>query len=113
MKYAFQNLEFETGKDIIRAKSLPSLSGLAQLLVSKPNYGLKIEGHTDNVGKADMNMELSRKRAEAVKKFMVNKGVKAENLESAGYGMTKPIADNATAVGRQKNRRVEMTITFK
>ena len=70
--------------DVYKRQSLPSLAGLAQLLVSKPNYGLKIEGHTDNVGKADMNQELSRKRAEAVKKFLASKGVVADKLETAG-----------------------------
>ncbi|MFN8311068.1 MAG: DUF5723 family protein [Chitinophagales bacterium] len=113
VRYAFQNLEFETAKDIIRTKSYASLNGLAKLLVDKPNYGLKIEGHTDNVGAAEMNLDLSRRRAESVKKYLVSKGVAADKLETAGYGMTKPIADNKTPAGRQKNRRVEMTITFK
>lgn len=113
VKYAFDNLEFETGKDVIRTKSYVSLNALAKLLIDKPNYGLKIEGHTDNVGKAEMNMELSLKRAEAVKKYLVAKNVDASKLETYGYGLTRPIADNSTAAGRQKNRRVEMTITFK
>ena len=112
VKYAFDNLEFETGKDIIRTKSYLSLNGLAKLLIDK-GYGLKIEGHTDNVGKPEMNMELSLKRANSVKKYLMDKGVDGSKLETAGYGLTKPIADNKTAEGRQKNRRVEMTITFK
>jgi outer membrane protein OmpA-like peptidoglycan-associated protein len=110
VKYAFDNLEFETGKDVIRTKSFLSLNALAKLLVDK-GYGLKIEGHTDNVGKPDMNMELSRKRADAVN--LMSKSVNGSKLETAGYGLTKPIADNKTAAGRQKNRRVEMTIIFK
>ena len=68
-------LNFETGKDKIKAKSFPSLNGLAKLLVEK-GYGLKIEGHTDNVGKAEMNMDLSRRRAESVKKYLMDKGAK-------------------------------------
>lgn len=111
LKYAFDNLEFETGKDKIKAKSFPSLNGLAKLLVEK-GYGLKIEGHTDNVGKADMNMDLSRRRAESVKNYLMEKGANGAKLETAGYGMTKPIADNKTAAGRQKNRRVEMNIIY-
>jgi outer membrane protein OmpA-like peptidoglycan-associated protein len=113
IKYAFDNLEFETGKDKIKTKSYLSLNGLATLLKEKPNYGLKIDGHTDNVGAAEMNMELSRKRAEAVKNYLVSKGVDASKLETQGYGLTRPIADNNTAAGRQKNRRVEMNIIFK
>ncbi len=112
IKYAFDNLEFETGKDKIKEKSFISLSGLAKLLLDK-GYGLKIDGHTDNVGKADMNMELSIKRAEAVKAYLVSKGVTASKLQTEGFGLTKPIADNTTAAGRQKNRRVEMNIIFK
>jgi outer membrane protein OmpA-like peptidoglycan-associated protein len=112
VKYAFDNLEFETGKDVIRTKSFVSLNGLAKLLIDK-GYGLKIEGHTDNVGKADMNLDLSVKRAESVKKYLMSKNVDGNKLETAGYGLTKPIADNKTAEGRQKNRRVEMTIIFK
>jgi outer membrane protein OmpA-like peptidoglycan-associated protein len=112
IKYAFDNLEFETGKDKIKSHSYISLDGLAKLLLDK-GYGLKIEGHTDNVGKADMNMELSIKRANAVKAYLMDKGVNGAKLETAGYGLTRPIADNSTAAGRQKNRRVEMSIIYK
>ena len=111
LKYAFDNLEFETAKDKIKPKSFPSLNGLAKLLVEK-NYGLKIEGHTDNQGKPEMNMDLSRRRAESVKAYLIDKGVKGSLLETAGYGLTKPIADNKTPAGRQKNRRVEMSIIY-
>jgi outer membrane protein OmpA-like peptidoglycan-associated protein len=112
IKYAFENLEFETGKDIIRTHSYPSLNALAALLVKKDSYGLRIEGHTDNVGADDKNLILSQKRADAVKAYLAKKGVSAQKLETYGYGETKPIATNDTKEGRQKNRRVEMTITF-
>ncbi len=113
VKYAFDNLEFETGKDIIRRTSYPSLNALAQLLLKKPTYGLKIEGHTDNVGTDESNLILSQKRAEAVKNFLVSKGVDAAKLETFGYGESRPIADNNTRESKQKNRRVEMKVTFK
>ena len=112
IKYAFENLEFETGKDIIRTSSYPSLNSLADLLKKKPNYGLKIEGHTDNVVNDEKNMILSQKRADAVKNYLTKKGVSSTYLETYGYGETKPIATNETKEGKQKNRRVEMTITF-
>jgi OOP family OmpA-OmpF porin len=112
IKYAFDNLEFETGKDKIKQHSFISLDGLAKLLIDK-GYGLQIDGHTDNVGKADMNMELSLKRANAVKNYLIDKGVNGTKLETAGYGLTRPIADNKTAAGRQKNRRVEMSVIYK
>lgn len=112
VKFAFDNLEFETGKDVIRKKSYPSLNALADLLIKKPNYGLRIEGHTDNVGTDENNLILSQQRANAVRNYLVKRGVAKVKLESFGYGESMPIADNDTPEGRQKNRRVEMKITF-
>ena len=71
---------------------------------------IKITGHTDNIGKADYNMKLSLKRAEAVREYLVSLGADAGKMEVSGEGMTKPIADNTTAEGRAKNRRVEVEI---
>ncbi|HEU4716999.1 MAG TPA: OmpA family protein, partial [Bacteroidia bacterium] len=110
VKKAFDNLEFETGKDIIRTSSYAALDSLAYLLKKHPEWGLKISGHTDNVGNPVANMTLSKKRAEAVKKYLVSKGVAADHLKTEWYGQTRPIAPNTTAEGRQKNRRVEMLI---
>ncbi|MCW5908037.1 MAG: OmpA family protein [Chitinophagales bacterium] len=112
VKYAFDNLEFETNKDVIRTHSYPSLNALADLLMKKPTYGLRIEGHTDNVGTDEKNLILSQKRATAVKNYLIKRGVSAAKLEAFGYGESMPIADNDTPEGRQKNRRVEMKITF-
>jgi outer membrane protein OmpA-like peptidoglycan-associated protein len=110
LKKAFDNLEFETGKDIIRSSSFASLDELATLLKKKPTWKLRIAGHTDNVGKPAANLKLSEKRAKAVKKYLTEKGVADANLIAEWYGQTKPIASNKTPEGRQKNRRVEMTI---
>lgn len=113
VKFAFENLEFETGKDVIRTRSYPSLNALADLLKKKANYGLRIEGHTDNVGSDEKNLILSQKRATAVRNYLVKRGVDGLKLEAFGYGESMPVADNDTPEGRQKNRRVEMKITFK
>lgn len=110
VKKAFDNLEFATGKDIIKTESFASLDELAGLLQKHTSWKLKIEGHTDNVGQPQKNMLLSQKRSEAVKKYLVSKGVDAKRFEVKWYGQTKPIAPNTTEEGRQKNRRVEMTI---
>lgn len=107
---AFKNLEFETGKAKIKETSLPSLIELANLLKKKPDWGLKIEGHTDNVGKASNNLKLSKLRATAVKDFLVENEVDAARFEVLWFGHTKPIDSNKTPEGRQKNRRVEMTV---
>jgi outer membrane protein OmpA-like peptidoglycan-associated protein len=113
IKYAFENLEFETGKDVLQEHSYASLTALAKLLKDKPNYGLRIEGHTDNVGSDVSNLILSQKRANAVKDFLLKKGVDGSKLETIGYGASKPIGDNDTPDGRQKNRRVELNVTFR
>ncbi|MES2836825.1 MAG: DUF5723 family protein [Bacteroidota bacterium] len=110
IKKAFDNLEFNTGKAIINPNSLPSLTDLAGLLKSKPDWRIRISGHTDNVGNAKANLTLSKGRAEAVKKYLVSKGVNVNAVLVNYYGGTEPIADNATEEGRQKNRRVEMKI---
>jgi outer membrane protein OmpA-like peptidoglycan-associated protein len=113
LKTAFDNLEFETGKDIIKAASIPSLTELAGVLKKKADWGLQISGHTDNVGDDQKNMILSKKRAEAVKAFMVTQEIDAARLYVLFFGETMPIASNDTPEGRQKNRRVEMKIIFK
>lgn len=109
---AFNNLEFETGKAIILKSSYKSLNDLANLLQKKSEWGLLISGHTDNVGDDAKNMVLSKERAEAVKDYLIIKGIASNRLEVLFYGETKPIAVNDTEEGRQKNRRVEMKITF-
>jgi len=106
---AIQNLEFDTGKATIRSSSYPSLNKVAALLIEK-NFSLKLAGHTDNTGSMQTNMRLSKERAEAVKAYLVSKGANPSRIEATGYGPTQPIASNATAEGRQKNRRVEFTL---
>ncbi len=112
LKTAFDNLEFETAKDVIKAGSIPSLTELAEVLKKRPEWKLQIAGHTDNVGDAQKNMILSKQRAESVKRFMVQQGIDESRLNVLYFGETQPIASNDTPEGRQKNRRVEMTIIF-
>jgi outer membrane protein OmpA-like peptidoglycan-associated protein len=109
---AFSNLEFESGKDIIKPTSYASLDNLAELLVKKTNYKLKISGHTDNVGKPDLNMKLSEKRSRAVEAYLRMEGVNASQFTVVWFGQTKPAYPNNTPEGRQKNRRVEMEVIF-
>ncbi|WP_183564780.1 OmpA family protein [Mucilaginibacter sp. SP1R1] len=109
VKDAIKNLEFDLGKSTIREHSYPSLDRVANLLIDK-NFSLKLAGHTDNTGSADLNMRLSKDRAEAIKSYLVSKGANASRIEATGYGQTQPIATNKTAAGRQANRRVEFTL---
>jgi outer membrane protein OmpA-like peptidoglycan-associated protein len=110
LRTAFDNLEFETGRDIIQNQSFASLLELAQVLKKRPNYQIKISGHTDNVGDDASNMTLSRKRAEAVKKFLTDNGVDEGRIIAQGFGESRPVASNATPEGRAKNRRVELEV---
>jgi type IX secretion system PorP/SprF family membrane protein len=109
---AVKNLEFETSKDIIEESSKPSLNTLADKLKQKGEWNLLLSGHTDNVGDDDANMILSKNRAEAVKKYFISKGIAENRIKVNYFGETKPIADNSTPEGRQKNRRVEFVIVF-
>lgn len=112
LKLAFKNLEFETGNAIIKKSSYPSLTKLADLMKRHPTWFLSIAGHTDNVGGYEYNMNLSKNRAKAVGDYLIAKGVNPEMLKLYWYGYNYPVADNTTASGRQKNRRVEFKIFF-
>ncbi len=106
---AIKNLEFDLGKATIRPTSYESLNKVAALLIEK-NFSLKLAGHTDNTGSMQTNLRLSKERAESVKAYLVSKGANASRIEATGYGPNQPIATNATAEGRQQNRRVEFTL---
>jgi outer membrane protein OmpA-like peptidoglycan-associated protein len=112
LQKAMQGIEFETGKATIKPKSYALLDQIAAIFIENSNYIIEVQGHTDNVGKAEMNQKLSDNRAHAVMDYLVKKGVEAERMTAHGYGMDMPIADNNTKAGRQKNRRVEFKITF-
>jgi OmpA-OmpF porin, OOP family len=109
---ALQGIQFETGKDVIRPVSFGILDNVVSIMKENKEYNLTINGHTDNVGKADANMTLSQKRSEAVKAYLVKKGVEAGRLSAFGFGDTKPVGDNKTPDGRAKNRRVEFVVEF-
>ncbi len=109
---AFRNLEFETGKAVIKSSSFTSLESLYVILQDHPEYFLLVEGHTDNVGNDASNMKLSQLRADAVKSFLLKKGISDSQIRTKAYGETKPVDTNDTPLGRQNNRRVEMDIVF-
>jgi len=112
IKAAFENLLFESGKDIIVESSYPSLNGLANVLSAHEELNLSLEGHTDNVGDDDANMQLSKDRANAVKEYLKDAGISSKRITAEGFGETKPVDTNDTPNGRKHNRRVEMKIKY-
>ena len=108
-RVATQGIFFDTGSDVIRPESSPTLKEIAQMMTEHADLSLTIEGHTDNVGASAANRALSQKRADAVKAILVSRyGVDASRLATKGLGDTKPAARNDSAEGRQQNRRVEL-----
>ncbi len=103
-------IQFETGSAIIKKDSYDDLDKVVVLMNQYPGSNFKVEGHTDSQGDAKSNKTLSQNRADAVKKYITDKGVNGSRINAEGYGIEKPVANNATAEGRQQNRRVEIHI---
>jgi outer membrane protein OmpA-like peptidoglycan-associated protein len=104
-----REIRFATNSAVILPDSGAVLSQIARLLRDDPKLELVIEGHTDNVGGPEFNLDLSRKRADAVKRWLADKeGIGEVRLATVGYGLTKPVADNGSEDGRAQNRRVEL-----
>jgi outer membrane protein OmpA-like peptidoglycan-associated protein len=101
---------FDSGKATLKPEAREIVSRIAGIMLGAGAVRLKVEGHTDNQGNADMNLRLSKDRANAIKAYLVDAAIPAAWIAADGFGETKPIADNETAEGRQKNRRVEIVI---
>jgi OOP family OmpA-OmpF porin len=106
-----QKVHFATNKSTIYPDSFPMLAEVAEVLTSRPEIKVRIEGHTDSRGTLKHNMTLSDSRAESVRQFLVAHGVEPERMEARGFGPTQPIDDNRTSRGRENNRRSEFIIT--
>ena len=101
---------FDVGQATLKEQANMALAKLAGILLVMPDLNLRIEGYTDSTGSAEFNQKLSLQRARSVFDLMVSQGIDASRMETAGYGMEHPVADNSTASGRQKNRRVEIVV---
>jgi len=101
-------INFDTDSDVIKPESKMALDNIIKLARDKPDWKFTIEGHTDSTATAAHNQQLSEKRAASVKAYLVAAGVAADRLTAKGFGATKPVADNNTAIGRAENRRVEL-----
>ena len=105
-----KNIFFETNRYELTPASLVELDKLVVLLSENPTISIEISGHTDNIGKAEANLLLSESRAKAVVDYLASKKIDAKRLTYKGFGLTNPLADNATEMGRALNRRTEMKI---
>ena len=112
VEVAAKNILFITGSAKLVPSSFKGLNEVARIMNQNPGMKLNIAGHTDWVGKDDYNQKLSDSRAASVLNYLVSKGVDASRMKSKGYGETTPIADNKTAAGRTKNRRVELMLSY-
>jgi outer membrane protein OmpA-like peptidoglycan-associated protein len=101
-------INFDTDSNVIKDESKPTLDKIVALLHAKPDWKLKIEGHTDSTGGDAHNQQLSQSRADAVKSYIVAAGIDTARLSAAGMGSSKPVAGNDSASGRAQNRRVEL-----
>jgi outer membrane protein OmpA-like peptidoglycan-associated protein len=105
-------IHFDTNRDTIKQESLAVLDDVANQIKAHPELvKIRVEGHTDNVGKRAENLTLSRRRAIAVREYLITKGgIDAERLLAEGYGPDNPISNNENEIGRAKNRRVAFTV---
>lgn len=104
------NITFATNRSDVRTEFMPVLDQLAGSINQYPGTVVRVEGHTDSVGTATYNQTLSENRAQSVRSYLIQRGVAPNRVEAVGYGLTRPVADNATADGRARNRRVEVLI---
>lgn len=109
---AMKGIQFENGKSTIKENSYGILNEVAAVFIENPSYIIEIQGHTDNVGNYQYNIDLSEKRAQAVREYLIEHGVPAERMTAHGYGPDRPLTSNDTKEGRSVNRRVEFKITF-
>ena len=105
---AIYGIHFDVDRAVLKLGAEKVLIEMVKLMKNNPDLKIEIQGHTDNTGSADHNLDLSRRRAETVKKFMLIYGVDGPRMASKGYGEEKPVATNDTEEGRAMNRRVEL-----
>jgi outer membrane protein OmpA-like peptidoglycan-associated protein len=106
-KWVLVGVNFQTGSNRLTPESYPILLNTIQALAQNEEMQVEIGGHTDNTGSEEFNMKLSEARAQAVKNYLVSKGINSQRLIIKGYGESMPVADNNTAEGRALNRRIE------
>jgi outer membrane protein OmpA-like peptidoglycan-associated protein len=102
---------FKTGSYELLPGARERLAKVSGIVLAHPGLHLDVEGHTDSVGSDDYNMQLSQRRAEAVRNYFIEQGVPQDAIEAHGFGKSQPVASNDTPEGRQQNRRVELVLS--
>jgi len=105
----FSKVAFERGSASLTADSQAALLQLVQVLRTYPQFRVRVSGHTDNTGRAEVNLRISRERATSVANFLVDNSINPNRIIAQGYGASRPIADNSTEAGRTANRRIEVS----
>lgn len=109
--FTLDNVLFDTGKSTLKSSSFTELNEVVEVMKLKKKMNIEVAGHTDDVGSDASNMTLSQARADAVRNYLISKGIEANRIIAVGYGETQPVADNTTEEGRKQNRRTEVRIT--
>ncbi len=109
-KLILKNVYFDFNKSTLQSKSFVELDKVVGVMKAHPEYKIGLYGHTDNIGNKSYNIQLSDNRAAAVKKYLVSKGIKAERIDTKGFGSSQPVSSNDSDAGRAKNRRVEFMV---
>ncbi len=105
-----KGINFENGKATLLPSSNVVLDEIVKVLKDYPDVKIEVQGHTDNVGDRNANVDLSKARAESVRAYFLGKGIAEVRITAVGFGPDKPVADNKTKAGKAKNRRVEMKL---
>jgi OmpA-OmpF porin, OOP family len=108
--YTLDNVFFDTGLATLKPESYKALNDLVEVMKLKPTMVIEIDGHTDNTGTPEINQTLSQNRADAVRNYLIKKGIVTTRVTAKGFGDTLPVADNSTDEGKAKNRRTEVKI---
>ena len=108
--FVLKELYFDRSTANLLESSYPELKRLLEVMQDNSEMKIELSGHTDNQGNSSLNLELSRQRAEMVKQYLVENGIKNRRVETKGYGASRPVASNATEESRKLNRRVEVLV---
>jgi outer membrane protein OmpA-like peptidoglycan-associated protein len=101
---------FASGKSVLLPAARSALDNVAEALKATPDRTITVEGHTDSQGSQQSNMDLSQRRGDAVRSYLITRGIDASKIQATGFGPNRPVADNTSADGRGNNRRVEIVL---